>query len=291
MGRHLGKAPRLRRTVQLASLLVTNGYWSGLFGAVIYTGKAKKLCVPFLNCYSCPAAYFSCPLGSLQSLLAAPHTVSLYVTGLLLSVGAAVGRLFCGWLCPLGLLQETAALSRARKVRLPLWLTSIKYPVLVLTVLLPVLWLDKQGLGAPYFCKFICPAGTLEGAVPLLLGRPELRALVGALFLWKAAVLAVFLVLMLFVYRVFCRTACPLGAFYGLFNSISLWRLERDVSKCTGCATCREICPVGVRADVNPNHPECIRCLECSKACPSGALKLAVRSAGLKTEQEVAVKR
>jgi polyferredoxin len=164
-------------------------------------------------------------------------------------------------------------------VRLPGWLTSLKYVILLLTLLLPVLWLGRAGIGEPYFCKLLCPAGALEGGLILVLGRPELRALAGWLFLWKIAVLAAFLALMPFVFRVFCRTACPLGAFYGLFNPISLWRLERDPAKCTGCGTCREVCPVGVIADKNPNHPECIRCLECSKACPAGALRFGVGTA------------
>ncbi len=274
-----GKTRLMRRAVQLACLVIANGYWHGFQRVMIYGGGTKRLCVPFLNCYSCPGAYFACPLGSLQSILAASRTVSLYVAGLIIAGGAAVGRLFCGWLCPFGLLQEALSMPRSRRVRLPRWLTSLKYVILLLTLLLPILWLGRAGLGEPYFCKFLCPAGTLEGGVLLVLGRPELRVLVGWLFFWKVAVLAFFLALMPFVFRVFCRTACPLGAFYGLFNAISLWRLERDYTKCTGCGTCREVCPVGVKADENPNHPECFRCLECSKACPAGALRFGVGAA------------
>lgn len=278
---------RLRRTVQLAALVAANGYWPGFARATIYTGAAKGVCVPFLNCYSCPAAFFACPIGSLQSLLAATHNVSLYIGGFLLATGAAVGRLFCGWLCPFGLLQEVIALPRARRVKLPRLLTSLKYLILVLTLLLPVLWLDKNGIGAPYFCKLFCPAGTLEGGLTLVLGRPELRVLVGWLFIWKVSVLAVFLVLMLFIHRVFCRTACPLGAFYGLFNSLSLWRFERDGARCTGCGNCRDACPVGVEADINPNSTECIRCLECTKACQTGALTYGIQSSNRSVEKSV----
>ncbi|MEW6771465.1 MAG: 4Fe-4S binding protein [Bacillota bacterium] len=268
----LKKLKRLRRAVQLLALFAANGYWPGFARAAIYTGPAKAVCVPFLNCYSCPAALFACPVGSLQAFLAATQSVPLYVGGLLVTAGAAAGRLFCGWLCPFGLLQEALSLPRSRQVRLPRGLQSLKYVVLALTLLLPVAWVDGAGLGAPYFCKFLCPAGTLEAGLPLVLGRPELRALTGWLFTWKVAVLAFFLALMPFVFRVFCRTACPLGAFYSLFNPLSLWRLERDGGRCTGCGTCGEVCPVGAPVMQNPNHPECVRCLECTRACPSGAL-------------------
>lgn len=266
------KLGRRRRSLQLAALILANGYWPGLFAATIYRGPVKALCVPFLNCYSCPAALCSCPVGAFQSFLAATRAVSLYVGGFLLLTGFAAGRLFCGWLCPFGLLQELLAGRQARR-RLPGVCGLLKYAVLLLTVLLPVLWVSEAGLSAPYFCKYLCPAGTLEAGLVLVLARPELRALAGWLFAWKVAVLAVFLGLMPFIYRVFCRTACPLGAFYGLYNGVSLWRLERDVSRCTGCGLCREVCPVGVPVDKNPNHPDCFRCLECTRACPVGALR------------------
>lgn len=267
-----GNLGRLRRSLQFVALLFANGYWPGLLTATIYRGLGKALCVPFLNCYSCPAALFSCPVGAFQSFLAATRAVSLYVGGFLLLTGFAAGRLFCGWLCPFGLLQELLARGCARR-HLPRFCGLFKYVVLVLTLLLPVFWVTEAGLGAPYFCRYLCPAGTLEAGLVLVLARPELRALAGWLFAWKVAVLAIFLGLMPFVYRVFCRTACPLGAFYGLFNGVSFWRLERDTLRCTGCGLCREVCPVGVPVNTNPNHPDCFRCLECTRACPVGALR------------------
>ncbi|MEW6448717.1 MAG: 4Fe-4S binding protein [Bacillota bacterium] len=278
-----GGLGRIRRTVQFAALFVANAYWPGLARTTIYSGPAKGVCVPFLNCYSCPAALFACPLGSLQNLLATARILSVYVGGMMLAAGFAAGRLFCGWLCPFGLFQEVLALPRARHVRLPRLVRTVKYVLLALVVVLPVVWVSS-GAGVPFFCKFICPAGTLEGGLVLVLGRPEFRANVGWLFVWKVAVLALFLALMPFVYRVFCRTACPLGAFYGLFNRVSLWRIERDTGRCKGCGTCVEVCPVGVPVTENPNHPECIRCLECTKACPYGALVFAMAEVG---KQEV----
>ncbi len=133
------------------------------------------------------------------------------------------------------------------------------------------------GIGEPYFCKFLCPAGTLEAGLTLGLLRPELRSLLGFLFLWKAVLLALFLVAMVFIYRPFCRVACPLGAFYGLFNCFSLWRLE-VAAGCDHCGRCRHSCPLGIQVDVAPNSAECIRCLACRDACPRGLLSFGIKA-------------
>lgn len=263
-----------RRASQLAAALLANGYLPGFLKGTIYQGPVKHFCVPFLNCYSCPGALAACPVGSFQAILAAPgHAVSLYVTGLLTVTGAVWGRAVCGWLCPFGLVQELLARRRAAGARFPRALLSLKYGVLVLTVTLPAIWLGAGGVGAPYFCKYLCPAGTLEAGLLLGLRDPALRPLLGTLFAWKVALLAAFLVLMTVIFRPFCRTLCPLGAFYGLFNGLSLWRLHLDARRCNRCGACRRICPLQIRVDEEPNHRECTRCLECTRVCPTGALR------------------
>ncbi|MEW6726628.1 4Fe-4S binding protein [Desulforudis sp. 1088] len=277
--------PIPRRAWQLMSALLANSYWPGFASGTIYQGAGKNVCVPFLNCYSCPGAVGSCPVGSFQFFLAGPgQTVSLYVLGTVTGVGALVGRLVCGWLCPFGLLQEVMARPCARRVKLPGILLTLKYAVLVLTVSLPVLAIGAYGTASPYFCKYLCPAGTLEAGVLLALGNPAIRGMLGSLFLFKLAILVLLLILMVFVYRPFCRTVCPLGAFYSFFNAFSLWRLEWDHGRCTGCHSCRSACPLGLAVDRTPNHPECIRCLDCTRVCPSGALQF---TSGIKREESV----
>ncbi|MGE5417426.1 MAG: 4Fe-4S binding protein [Acidobacteriota bacterium] len=275
----------IRRLIQIMTTLATNSYIKGFYTLSIYQGEGKKLCVPVLNCYSCPGAVASCPVGSMQLLLASvKHQVSLYVVGIVTLVGALSGRLVCGWLCPFGLFQElTAKLSRS-KFKIPRILSYMKYVILALTLVLPVLWLDPHGLGAPYFCKLLCPAGTLEAGLPLGLGNPLLRANLGWLFIWKVSVLVLFVVASIITYRPFCRTTCPLGAFYGLFNAISLWKLEIDHHSCQECGKCSNNCPLDIDVMDNPNSPECVRCMICKDSCPSGALTFRARLISMKEE-------
>ena len=63
--------PTTRRLVQLYSALLHNAYLKGFIDGKIYTGAAKVACVPGFNCYSCPGAVGSCPLGSIQNALSA----------------------------------------------------------------------------------------------------------------------------------------------------------------------------------------------------------------------------
>ena len=97
----------LRLIVQACFAALTNGYVRGFLEGKIYSGPLKQLCVPGLNCYSCPGALGACPIGALQAVLGSRgRKFSFYVLGFLLAVGAVCGRFVCGWLCPFGLFQE-----------------------------------------------------------------------------------------------------------------------------------------------------------------------------------------
>ena len=131
----------------------------------------KNGCVPGLNCYSCPGAIASCPLGALQNALAEGR-FPFFVTGLLLLFGITLGRAVCGFLCPFGLIQELLykiPSPKAPKNTLTRKLALFKYGILALLVIgLPLAYFFIEGYGAPFFCEFVCPAGTLEAGVPLV---------------------------------------------------------------------------------------------------------------------------
>jgi len=266
-----------RRLTQIAAALTSNAYFKGFMEGDIYRGSLKNVCVPGLNCYSCPGAIGSCPIGSLQAVAGSlSFGFSFYIVGFLTLVGIIMGRLVCGWLCPFGFIQELLhkiPLPKVSMGRVGGWLKYLKYAVLIVFVLiLPALVVNEAGLGEPAFCKYICPAGTLEGGVPLLLLNESLREAAGYLFAWKLSLALFVVVASMIIFRPFCRFLCPLGAVYALFNRVSIYRLEVDEDKCVQCGTCQKTCQLEVKVYEKPNDPECIRCGECIKACPNRAI-------------------
>lgn len=203
------------------------------------------------------------------------------MTGLLLAFGVLLGRAVCGWLCPFGLLQELIHKIPSPKRKLKKGFVYIKYLILIVFVLiLPIAVTDYMGMGKPAFCQYICPAGTLEGGLFLLASHESLRNTIGALFGLKAAILILTLIGCVIVYRFFCRVLCPLGAIYGLFNKISLFRLEVDNHKCIGCGKCKEVCKMEVDPVKTPDSAECIRCGACADICPAGAVCMGFKKGG-----------
>ena len=244
----------------------------------IYQGKLKNLCVPGLNCYSCPGALGACPIGAVQAVIGSWNfKLAFYAAGFLMFVGALAGRFVCGWLCPFGLIQDLLhkipfpeKIGTFRGDRL---LRKLKYVILIVfVILLPMFLVDVLGQGAPYFCKLICPAGTLEGGIPLVLLNESMRSALGWLYAWKNVLLLITIVLSVMIYRPFCKYICPLGAVYSVFNPISVFRYRVDEKKCTGCGICAKVCGMQVDPAENANHPECIRCGACKKSCPVKAI-------------------
>ncbi|MBQ1808016.1 MAG: 4Fe-4S binding protein [Selenomonas sp.] len=274
-----------RRFIQLLAAVLTNQQLLNLTSGKLYKGSAKNLCAPGLNCYSCPAATLSCPLGALQAAGGtAGYGFSFYAGGFLLLLGVLWGRLACGFLCPFGLLQDLLSKLPVRKRRLYPPLRYVKYVLLVVFVLLlPALLMLFKGVGAPAFCEYICPACTLEAAVPLLLTHAEYRQAVGGLFALKSVILIAVVIGCLFISRFFCKMLCPLGAIYGLLNSVSICRLHLDEKSCVSCGRCRNVCPMDIDPVVQLHSPECIMCGQCVEACPQNALHLGIKAPAAKT--------
>lgn len=274
--------PVLRRWIQIVATVLSNACWMFPDTKGIYQGPLKSMCVPGLNCYSCPAATGACPLGSLQGMIAGlrpavkagNYHFGAYIIGALGLTGSLVGRMPCGWVCPFGLLQELIFKIPSRKFKIPKFLTYFKYLFLALFIfILPGLIVDDYGYGITWFCKFICPAGTLEAGIPMLILKPELREIIGMLFYSKMTILIIFVMWMVISSRPFCRVVCPLGAIYSLFNKHSVFRMIHDPEKCTHCQECYNNCPMGIKFYEGPNQYDCIRCLKClNESCRFGAI-------------------
>lgn len=270
-----------RRWTQIVSTLLQNSYLAFPWSKNIYQGKLKYVCTPGLNCYSCPAAVLSCPIGALQHFLAGvrsavrfgTYQIGLHILGFLMAIGFLGGRFPCGWLCPFGFFQEILHKIPSPKFLVPKFLRHCRYIVLfVFVVFLPMLQFSPIKYGEAWFCGYICPAGTLESGGLFLL-MPELIAQIGMTFIVKASILFFVISWSIMSFRPYCQTLCPLGAVYGFFNRWSLLQIEYDQSTCTDCRACVD----GCRFDLDPRREtlssSCYRCLGCAvNSCPTGAL-------------------
>ncbi len=262
--------------MQLYFAVLFNANLKGFIHGNLFKGATKNICAPGINCYSCPGAVGACPLGTLQGAFSSKnHSTLYYVFGMLLIYCIMFGRMICGWLCPFGLVQElcykvkTPKLKKSPVTRL---LSYLKYALLIFfVVIVPVLYAIRD-LPLPAFCKYICPAGTLEGGILRLLNESNIRdfAMLGPLFTWKFMLMISIIVGCVFVFRLFCRFICPLGALYGLFNKISVFGIKVDNSKCTHCGLCQAKCKVDIRT---PGDQECISCGACVGVCPTKAIQ------------------
>jgi ferredoxin-type protein NapH len=244
-----------RMWIQASFLLV----WLDPIGLRLHT-----MCSPVFHCYACPLATFACPIGVIAQF-GAIHVFPFIAIGLLIAVGALLGTLICGWVCPFGFLQDLTAKVPTPKFDLPKYTGYFRYVVLIVTVLaIPYFF----GEGHPLFVCRVCPAGALEAAVPTMAGQ----AIAHEVIVWPSAlkltILVTFLVAIFFIKRPWCRVLCPLGAIFSLFNRVSAFFLRFDVDKCTHCEKCHKLCEYGIEPEKTPNDLHCIRCLECTQCSP-----------------------
>ena len=270
--------PSKRKLIQLYSALLYNAHLRGFIDGEIYQGKVKAVCVPGFNCYSCPGAVGACPLGSIQNALAySGHRAGWYVLGIIMIFGLSLGRTICGWLCPLGLIQELLhkiPTPKIKKSRVTRALSYLKYVILaVFAVAIPMWYGISHDLAVPGFCKYICPAGTFEGAIGLLSnpGNESYFSMLKILFTRKFVIMLIIGLSCVFCYRSFCRFICPLGAIYGMFNKLALISVKVDENRCNSCGACVRNCQMDVR---HVGDHECINCARCMSSCSQNALSL-----------------
>ncbi|WP_242831997.1 redoxin family protein [Butyrivibrio sp. VCD2006] len=268
--------PTKRRIIQLYSALLYNAHLRGFAEGKIFTGKSKAICVPGFNCYSCPGAIGACPLGSIQNALGSLNKhIGFYVLGVILLYGMLLGRTICGWICPLGMIQELLhkiPTPKLKKSRFTRTLSYLKYIIIVIFVVaIPVYYGIFQGIPVPGFCKYICPAGTFEGAMGMIPKNLSFLSMLGPIFTQKFIIMVIIGLACIFCYRSFCRFLCPLGAIYGMFNKLAVIGVKIDTDRCNNCGVCVRFCKMDVKT---VGDHECIHCAQCVARCHQGALSM-----------------
>jgi len=201
-----------------------------------------------------------------------------------------LNKAWCGYICPLGTLQDWITALRTRlKIRYSQYsgpgfkkLGKIKYILLALIVLIP-LGISNAILGLPklshdfstFFCM-ICPARTI---LPLFSGDPsqlavDFSSVTRMVLTALGMVVTGLFVAGAFVKKRFFCLFCPMSAFHYLFSKMGLLKLKKNGSSCTACGNCYRACDMGIREiadDVthfNMVNEDCMMCFKCVAVCP-----------------------
>ncbi len=201
-----------------------------------------------------------------------------------------LGRWFCNWMCPYSTLHQffgwlfntrrnldKVAINRYRSI------FQLKYIILIVFIVLAAFGSLQIGLLDPIcimyrtFTTAIAPASDLAveqagGSAAWLFkpGSPHQRIFYGA---WFVGLVILFLVGMnLVIPRFFCRVLCALGALLGVLSRFALWRIDRDVTRCTDCNLCVSHCEGASDPHTALRKSECFVCFNCIDDCPEDAL-------------------
>ena len=227
-----------------------------------------------------------CPFGALESFYflatKGEFIKKVFYSNIIFAVGSTsltliLGRIFCGWICALGTLQDIferigiKIFKRRYNVskRWDSYLRYMKYAVLLGIIYFT--WRTGQ-LVINAFDPFVAYSHITAGLEELL---KEYAVGFG--------ILAAMLLSSLLYDRLFCRYLCPLGAYYAIVGRFSFFKIKREKGSCIDCKKCDKGCPMaldissGEKAD---NRGECIACMECIEVCPTGKKSLEVRVAG-----------
>lgn len=257
-----------RHLTQICASILYNSRFLGSNSFV----RADKVCVPGLNCQYCPGAIAGCPLGTLQTIFGGGlRSIPFYMLASIVLVALLLGRIICGWLCPFGLFFDLLYKipgPKLKKNSITAKLCYLKYVIFALTVVIvPLYMFYSKGMTFPAFCEELCPNGLLN-ALFMNITHTGFGFLYSDTKLMLALALIIASIVM---YRPFCRFFCPLGAFYGLFNKLSVFAMQIDEGKCIGCNACKRACLMDCH---KVGDRECIACGKCKEVCPTKAINI-----------------
>ena len=266
-GKVRGNAPKQKPAVFMAVRWFVMIVFSFvmIWGGLIFGLHMSSVNIPILSCpwnteqMTESSCYY---LSHLNELFELPLKSILIFIGSTLGFTLLLGRAICGFLCPMGLIQDIMD-----KIRQKTKIEGLSMNEKMYGALTPIKWcmvLIFVGLCfmGGNFCNF-CPAVAVS---PILAGIST--------SLYVSGFLMVFVLMGgFFKRRLFC-TICPLGYLMGLLHKISLFRIRKDCQACTECGACYEACPMGIkmiyteRGKADVTDANCIMCGECIRCCP-----------------------
>lgn len=255
-------------------LLTWAGSWLGVWFENLY--------IPVLSCskynpeqFVGSACYYMSHLNILFTL--EPREIIVFFVCFFVPL-FLFGKLFCGFVCPMGFVQDVLNLARQKTGVQGVSLSQRGYERLAVIKWAAVMLFLGMGFAGLDFCN-ICPAVTLS---PALSGFKTTVYISGFVMLFV-------LVGSFFKGRFFCNI-CPLGLIMGLTSKISLVRLKKDCTACTECGACYNACPMGIKTVYTEREKEdvtdinCLFCGECIHNCPEdNALKITLAGKSLYT--------
>ncbi len=215
-----------------------------------------------------------CPFGGLESLhilltsgewlrRVAPSALVLFVGVVLATL--VFGRVFCGWICPLGTICELSARA-GRKI-------GIRRRAIPAAIDAPARFLKYLTLGAIVF--FTWKTGTLvwreyDPWVAWMHLPAGVEGIVESPWGFAILLVTVILASLIGIERFWCRYLCPLGGALAIVQKLSLVKIRRNEARCVNCHACGRECPVGLDPESKSvvTSAECIACGQCAERCP-----------------------
>ncbi|MEM2142156.1 MAG: 4Fe-4S binding protein [Candidatus Thorarchaeota archaeon] len=296
----------LRRLVQVFFLFGINAYILGTWFAadwIVSLWQQFRDMLPTLPIIASLDAPYAVIAGSFDALQRefTRGVFPFFTIGGAIVILTVIGRSACGWICPIGTVQDFATLPNPHKIRVSPeteeGMRRVKAYVFV-GVMFVTLWISssyltgqvntlRNALGVFFDSPFnpLNPAHILFVVIPSQNWPTDLSKLwylmtFGTL-VWMQIAFVVFVVIVsIWVPRWYCRWLCPAGWFYGLFSKNAIVGIGRNPARCTPdtCSICEAVCPMNIRIRRYPYQhmysPDCILCLECKSHCPNKAISV-----------------
>jgi len=200
------------------------------------------ICNTGVPCSNCLLSFGICPIGTIQRVAFMPGFPIYIVLLSAIAIGATLGSLTCGWLCPVGFIQDVLHSLRLKEIKITNKLKITRYFSLLAVATLIFLELKFNLLTKNRI-------GIFE----------EVTIVAGAILLLFA----------IFIKRPLCRFICPVGLIYGKLNTISPLKVILKRDECSTCRNCEKVCISDIKPQAEVNNELCVKCFNCSRICNS----------------------